>query len=74
MAQRLVRAKGKIRDARHPVPRAPPRPSSRAGFESVLAVVYLVFNEGYAASSGTELVRAELCAEAHPARARCWPS
>ena len=63
MAQRLVRAKGKIRDARIPY-RLPAAADLAGRLQSVLAVVYLVFNEGYAASSGDALVRADLCAEA----------
>ena len=63
MAQRLVRATGKIRAARIPY-RIPPASELADRIGAVLAVVYLVFTEGYAATSGDELIRRELCGEA----------
>ena len=63
IAQRIVRAKGKIRDAR--IPYAVPGPDELPDrIETVLQVIYLVFNEGYLASSGAAALRTDLCAEA----------
>lgn len=63
MAQRLVRAKAKISAAAIPY-RLPPAEELPERLAAVMAVVYLVFNEGYAAAQGEALVRRELCAEA----------
>ena len=63
LAQRLVRAKRKIHEARIPY-QVPPSDRLPERLVSVRAVVYLIFNEGYAATSGAELVRTDLCSEA----------
>ena len=63
MAQRLVRAKRKIQEARIPY-ETPPRDRMAERLDAVRRVIYLVFNEGYSASDGTVLVRRHLCREA----------
>jgi RNA polymerase sigma-70 factor (ECF subfamily) len=63
MAQRLVRAKRKIRDARIPY-QIPPTDTIAERIDAVLTVLYLIFNAGYTAPIGNELIRSDLCAEA----------
>ena len=67
IAQRIVRAKAKIRDEAIPY-EIPERSDLPARLESVLSVIYLIFNEGYAATEGSQLTRADSVRGSHPAR------
>ena len=76
VAQRIVRAKAKIRDARIPY-QVPSRDELPTRLDAVLHVVYLVFNEGYSASSGASLTRCDVSAEAirlGACSSSCFPS
>ena len=78
MAQRISRAKQRIKATRRPVRAAARRRSAPSAWRVVLHVLYLIFNEGYTATSGPDLQRAELTAEAirltRDAAPRCCPT
>ena len=68
MAQRISRAKQQIKARRQPRSSLPPEPERAERLRVVLHVLYLIFNEGYTATSGPDLQRAELTARGDPAR------